>query len=426
MIKINLLLTVTAATLLTLSSVTLAQQQPSNVPPETQIQLPAAPGQTDALANTCGPDAPAPPAVTSQVAPGAQAPASAPGNEQKPEPLFGDPSAPNGPNSYNKETPALTDSAAAPTGAIPDKLPSDLAAQLPKGPPPLPSEVVKRCAGDLIRVRVSARIFGHKMGDVFPVQLTLLVGDEAAINFDTFDQHKLTIDRPTQFEWAGAATVAAKKVDGFAGTEYDITLQVRRATPETIAPFSIQLHYAVGADQQGKPLWQVLTTPYLRILQAVDGPQDVKREMTPGNIGFVQPRLPWAVPLLAVVVVLLILAYPVLFCVRTVNRVRPLKTLPRHLLARRSIELVRKNGDQVSWSADHYRHIRDAMRAYLRKDYPHIQTMTLPELEDLPDEHVKTVFRLVDRALTGKELSRQEHDQLLREVEALLPRPFTH
>ena len=296
--------------------------------------------------------------------------------------------------------------------------------------PKIKEEVVKSCAGGKVVQKVESRLYGHKFGDSIPVQLTIDLKDGAVIDTSPMLQGKIRLEAGNQpFELTAKPVIIEKDIDG-GGKEYVILLQVRQFLPGANVTFAMQLPYAVNFAPDKTPLWETLATPDYNFLQNIEGLANQERPLTDGNTGLVQPRNSWALPAGIVLVVLLFAALPLVLLVRLCNRVRPRKVVPRQVGAWLAMNRVLKSGKEIGFSNNHYRRMGEVLRTYLSASIPGIQGMTQTELETLPDDGagktVKSAFRKLEGALIGeKRMTAADQQELLREVEELLPRPFS-
>ena len=463
----KLLLAGAVVALLTPTGLTFAQPshpsslaQTAPIPPTPGPGIPVAPAPTGAPGPTATPT-PAPtatpgqPPASSQASPG-QPPADdptkkgelpdvpcgspppvvpTPAAQNAPAPTTGAPAAPTGtaPTSATPASPSSVPDAGTAAGSpAPDKDAADkaAAAKAAAAIPKIQEEVAKSCAQGKVIMKVGSRLYGHKIGDSIPVELTITLNGGAVIDTSPMLQGKLRLEAGNQPFELTAKPVIEEKTAKDGAKQYHILLQVRQFLPAPNMTFAMQLPYAVKFAEDGTPLWETLATPDYILVQNMEGLSNQERPLTDGNTGLVQPRHSWALPAGIIFVALLFLAYPLVELVRLCNRVRPRKVVPRQVAAWLAMNRVLKSGKEIGFSNNHYRRMGEVLRTYLTASIPGIQGMTQTELESLPDDGqgttVKSAFRKLDGALIGeKRLSAAEQEQLLREVEELLPRPFS-
>lgn len=427
--KLNLLL---AAALLFAFPAGAAMADPHFAPPPYPPAYPTATvaGSTQAPAvvasatptpNTCGPVPDASSIVAAPATPAA--PAAAPATPAA--------RAPSSPSTVAGPAPqSLKGTAAAPQPAGSPAPAAKPAAPAAPVIPTLSEEVSKQCADGQVSVKVSARLYGYKIGDSILVKMVIQLKDGVQLDFDPLKQGKLALEQSFQqpFELAAAPVIVEQDTDG--GKEYDLTLSVRNFVPSQWMTFSMQMPYSVAASPNGTPLWQALTTPKLVLLQYADGVPQMQRPITMGNTGLAVTRTPWALPEMAITVVVLFLTWPGVEIVRYVNRLRPRKVVPRDVAAWMAIRRVINSGKEIGYSANHYRRMDEVLRKFLSSTYPGIEGMTQTEIECLPDSYhsrcVKDTFRKLDRVLVEEvQLTAKEQKQLLWELDQLIERPYS-
>jgi len=292
-------------------------------------------------------------------------------------------------------------------------------------------EMKADCAGGKIKVVISARVYGWQVGDVIPLNIKFIVAEGSTVNLDPLRQGKIALEDTFKqsFELAGKPVIVTTTKDGV--TTHDVTIEVRQFTIKPHLRFTMQLPYSVDNNPDGTPRNQLFATPEFVLLNNIDGGyENMKRPMTMGNTEMVKPRTAWLVPPLAIVVFLLFASWPVMACVRYVNRVRARKTISRDAAAWLAMHSAVKSGKEIGFGKTHYQRIGTVVRKYMAPVYPGLEGMTLTEIEALPDEPqanlVKSVFRKLDRVLIAERpLTAAEQAQLLKEVDELIKRPYS-
>ncbi|HEY9774271.1 MAG TPA: hypothetical protein V6C81_10770 [Planktothrix sp.] len=313
-------------------------------------------------------------------------------------------------------------------GANADKAPVPGKEAQPK-PKDLPDEVSESCLNGQIVINVSSRPYGYKIGDVAQIEMEIILKGGALVDLDPLRQGKLAIDEKAsnQFEVAGKPFIRAGMADG--DRAFDIVVPVRTFVPSPAIGFSMQIPYAEAPAAGASPVWKTLSTPEYTLLQYIEDVKGFKAPIVEGNVGGAVPRMPAAIPPLTAVATILLLTWPVMLMLRYVNRVRKYEGVERRAAAWLALQRVIRSGKELGYGDTHYRRMAEVLRKYLRAEWPGLEGMTLPEIEQLPEsprsQALKSAFRQFDRVLIeGGKLSTAEQSELIETIDLLVERPL--
>jgi hypothetical protein len=399
-----------------------AQEEKAPPPPESCGPPPApAPAPAPAKEETKPETAPETPATT---------PATPPNAPATPITTPAAPAATPAAPGTVPNVPATTAAIPTPAGEKPDAATAP-APEKPKSPE-LKEEVTKVCASGNITMKMGARFYGWKFGDAMLVEMEAVAKKGAALDFAPLKKGALVFNDEgnKQFEVVGKPIIEEEDTpDG--GKHYDIVMLVRQFMPSPqYVTFWFQLPYAKKLADNGTPYWEIGTSPSFTLAQDVSYIEGQKRPLTDGNTGTVVPRSSSTMPLLAIVMTICLLAWPAVLILRWVNRVRPRKAMSQATRDWLEWYDVRRSGKKIGFGVPHYRSIAALLKQRAAATYPGIQGMTLSEIVALPDSEssdtLKSVFTKLGAALqNGRQLTEKEIAELVKEVDALIPRPFT-
>ncbi|MBU6452421.1 MAG: hypothetical protein KGS72_11620 [Cyanobacteria bacterium REEB67] len=321
--------------------------------------------------------------------------------------------------------------------------------------------VSKVCAGGKVHIivgitpsdpdgyRDSHRHFGHFIMDRVPLTVVLDLDKSVQIDFNSLVNQKVIAFNGSDFDLAkqGAGEPPAVKVSGpvFKGDRkiYRIELIVQTMVIKP-TPFNLDLRYAVDMTPDGKlPNWTTLTTPdFLVTTSDIGDNGDTPAE---GSLDMVAPRLPWMTVTALAFGTFLMLLFPGLALVKWHNRVRPRKVVPANRLAWNIFEAQYNDASAGGgYKRKHIRAIAHALRRYLGTlpQYPSIEALTVLEIENRfpEDAHfasIKAALQMCEKDLfsdaslqvenpyeSATALSAGEIEQLYRELDVLVPRPW--
>lgn len=348
-------------------------------------------------------------AATPQAAPAPQAPNTQPASKAQPVPA----------NQKGAKPRAETLGGGAPDEGF-DEQPGD-----PSAPPTPANPVQKVMEGGKIQMLVgSPRHFGNRIGDVVPIRVLILTDNSVTLDFTSLKQGVLGFNG-SEFELAhdDPITVRSRQVQGNK-TLYIIDLRLQTfVIREPGVIFNLDLRYAterVGDSQQ--PNWKVLTTPDFFVTRS--NTADNGNELLEGDLDARSGASPWLMWPLLVTGFFLVGLWPGYLLVSWLNRIRPGYRAPAHVVAWKKFTKALKDADEFGFGPRHYKQIASALRVYLGVE-PH----TVLEVGDRLHEHpqlatITSALSKCERVLYGgATLSDEENEELVRELEELVPRP---
>lgn len=302
-----------------------------------------------------------------------------------------------------------------------------------------PIEAEKSCEGGRIRMyAASERHFGHRIMDPAQFSVVLLVDAGVTLDFSSLargvisfngQEFELVSANALSHEQQPVSVQASTMPDGHTLVRIDLISQ--SSVPPSHAPylvFRLDLRYAVGniLDAEGRDTgsadWRVLSSPLIAVTMSPTAGVVGQPTMTIPEIA--PHKLPWPTISLLVVGVFLLLLAPGLAVVRWINRIRPGRKVPSNEVAWKILRPLFERGRDEGFSPASLRLVSHAVRQYLQ-----VRSATLNELRPLLSAHSKreSIFRvlaLCDAVLyEGHTLSHHEANQLVMDVEAIIPRP---
>jgi hypothetical protein len=285
--------------------------------------------------------------------------------------------------------------------------------------------------GDVLMQVSSQRDYGYRIGDVIPIRITILAGDNVMIDFSSLKQGVLGFTG-SDFQLAAddPVVISTQAKDG--GTEYIIDLNVQSFVPEPLIDFTVDLAYSTGFVPGTTELdWNVLTTPDFVISTSITTDAGTSyKEGSTSPTGNGSPWLMWPALILGFVLVLL---WPARRLLSWLNRVRPGRRLPANEVAWKSLDNTFASAREHGFSDGHYKQISSAVRLYvgatLKGNGKDFETLTRAEVTAQLIGHpqiatISSVLAKCDQALYTKvALSDEENRLLIEEIEILVPRP---
>lgn len=303
--------------------------------------------------------------------------------------------------------------------------------------PPNPAQ--KSCEGGRIQMQVQAeRHFGNRIMD--PVRVTVMLAIDPTVVLDLQSLSRGTIGfNGQEFDLVSplALNVGQSPVDiqsrrlRDGRTLVKIDLIVQSSVPASAAPylvFRLDLRYALGniRDAQGNataaPDWRVLSTPVVGLTMsptAAAGDSFMESDVEP-----VPQARPWPTFALLVLGPFLVLLGPAVFVIRWINRLRPGRKVPPNEIAWRILDRTFADGKRYGFSLTHFRAIGSAVRKYFN-----LSAATQSELRSRfsDDPQLNAILRVLGKCeavlFAAQTLSQEEIDELIEDVEKLVPRP---
>jgi hypothetical protein len=292
----------------------------------------------------------------------------------------------------------------------------------PEDEEPVPQNPVRKVYedGKIVVLVGSERHFGYRIGDVAPVTILVLADDSVTLNFDAIKKGVLGFDG-SDFELVDPANIRIiRKESG--KTLWRMDLAVRSFVPRKGIVFTADFQYALGMGPDGKtPDWKVLTTPGFVV--STSNTADNGTDLLEGDLSERPYKISWFTYPLLLAGLSLVLLWPSLLLLAWYRRVRPPRVVPPNEQAWRVFNRVFKEAKASGWTCKHYKQLAAALRTYLGVE-PATLEEVVERLKDHPDlPTIKSALRKCEAVLYAKKpLSDAENDELVSELEKLVPR----
>jgi hypothetical protein len=304
---------------------------------------------------------------------------------------------------------------------------------------------VLACQQGKIEVRLTGEIWrNNPTAAKIPVTMELFAAHGVRVNVNSLD----TVDNESGFALAAKPPYTIFSVDGGVKITWLLSVQSFN-TDDAVLPLRMTFKYAVASAPDGTPLWLDAVTPVLDLMRHDTAPEGVVSGLVESNSSQAVVRTSWAyIPSLVAGLTLLASAafWPLL---RRINRLRPRQALPPAAaawleldeLVRSGAELAAKNQASV-FDQQHYKLIGRTLKSYLREAHPALESLA-PDVSTWRSADVEAVLALdpqgavIAQAIVGalkklasvvyggQPLPPAEHDELLSELRAIVPRPLT-
>lgn len=298
-----------------------------------------------------------------------------------------------------------------------------------EAPAPVNPSVKSLDSGRVMIVVGSTRNFGYRIGELIPVTVVVSADPSVHVNLEALKRKTFTTEA-SDFELVGTPVIVQEKRGD--KNVWRIQLMLRSWVIKPVIAFNCDFHYATELLPDGKtPSWKPITTPDF-LVETSNTASDASKELMVGDMEAKESPKPVLVAPLKYSGYALLSLLPLWLLVQAWKRVRPAKPLTTAELAWIVFDRVIADAqEKKQLNYAHLQQIASTLRSYL-----HIETVPLKEvaipLEQffaLHDNKTECLAAAVgaltklERALFSKlELSQQEKQLLLREIELIVPR----